>query len=153
MSLAERISPESLLSLFRDRRSIRRYRPDPVPDEMVQEILEAGRWAPSAGNLQPWTFIVIRDRLMREQIAVYADYAGSHRTHVAEASLLIVLCGIVAEEPEPPPRKLLDEIVCYKVYGRQPGDGDVIPGIPEAVPPGPGERLLNWLRRILGPPL
>ena len=39
MSAAARISPESLLSLFRDRRSIRRYRPDPVPDEMVQEIL------------------------------------------------------------------------------------------------------------------
>jgi len=216
MSSNARIAPQSLLSLFRERRSVRRYRPDPVSDEMVLQLLEAGRWAPSANNLQPWTFIVLRDRLMREQVAAYADHAGSHWVHVAEAPLLIVLCGIVedrvyheflngdvgmaglqmmlqakvmglgtcwvggldrkaiagllripdylevvglltvgfsAEEPEPPPRKSLDEIVCYEVYGRQPGDGDVIPGVPETVPPGPAERLLNWLRRILGPPL
>ncbi len=38
------ISPESLLALLKERRSIRRYRPDPVPDEMVEQLLEAGRW-------------------------------------------------------------------------------------------------------------
>ena len=38
------ISPESLLTLLKERRSIRRYRPDPVPDEMVEQLLEAGRW-------------------------------------------------------------------------------------------------------------
>jgi nitroreductase len=216
MSLAAHISPESLLSLFRDRRSIRRYRPDPVPDEMVQELLEAGRWAPSANNLQPWTFIVIRDREMREQIAMYADYVGSHRTHVGEAPVLIVLCGVVedrvyheflngdvglaglqmmlqakamglgtcwvgglerqaiagllrvpnyleivslltvgfpAEDPEPTPRKSLDDIVYYEVYGREADDGNVIPGVPETAPPGPTEKLLNWLRRVFGPPV
>lgn len=216
MSLTDQISSESLLSLFRERRSVRRYRPDPVPDEMVQKLLEAGRWAPSANNLQPWRFIVIRDQMMRQQVATYASYAGRRPARLDEAPLLIVMCGVTTdrlyreflngdvgmaglqimlqakamglgtcwvgglerkaiagllripsyleivsliavgfpdEEPEPTPRKSLDEIISYEVYGSQQGDGDVIPGVPEAVPPGPIERLLNWLRRILGRPL
>ena len=54
MTTIEHVSPESLLALFRERRSIRRYRADPVPEEMIESMLEAGRWAPSANNLQPW---------------------------------------------------------------------------------------------------
>jgi len=86
-------SPESVLALLKGRRSIRRYRPDPVPDEMVEQLLEAGRWAPSASNRQPWTFIVVRDEAVRRQVAQHAAYYFLRWAHVEEAPLLIVLCG------------------------------------------------------------
>lgn len=86
-------SPESLLALLKGRRSIRRYRPDPVPEEMVAQILEAGRWAPSASNRQPWSFIVVQDEKIRRQVAQHAAYFIIRWAHAGEAPLLIVLCG------------------------------------------------------------
>jgi len=89
----EQISPQSLLALLKGRRSIRRYRPDPVPDEMVEQLLEAGRWAPSASNRQPWAFIVVRDEAIRREVAQHAAYYFIRWAHVEEAPLLIALCG------------------------------------------------------------
>ncbi len=65
------LDPLQLLGLMRERRSSRTgYLEDrPVSDEQVNLLLEAGRAAPSAGNAQPWEFIVIRDRDMRHRIA------------------------------------------------------------------------------------
>jgi len=87
------IPPQSLLTLLKERRSVRRYRPDPVSDEMIRQLLEAGRWAPSASNRQPWTFIVVRDEAVRQQVAQHAAYYFIRWAHVEEAPLLIVLCG------------------------------------------------------------
>ncbi|MBC8450515.1 MAG: nitroreductase family protein, partial [Chloroflexi bacterium] len=87
------ISPEAVLDLLKSRRSIRRYRPDPVPDEMVEQLLEAGQWAPSASNRQPWAFIVVRDEAIRQQVAEHAAFYFIRWAHAAEAPLLIVLCG------------------------------------------------------------
>ena len=89
----DHIPSETMLALLKARRSIRRYRPDPVPDEMVEQLLEAGRWAPSASNRQPWAFIVIRDEAIRRQVAQHAAFYFIRWAHVAEAPLLIVLCG------------------------------------------------------------
>jgi nitroreductase len=202
----EHIPPETLLALLKGRRSIRRYRPDPVPDEMVEQLLEAGRWAPSASNRQPWAFIVVRDETIRQQVAQHAAYYFIRWAHVGEAPLLIVLCGegrnriyrpflhedvglaggqmmlqakalglgscwigaldrkaiagilkmpdrmeivglltvgFPAEDPPPPPRKPLAEIVHYDVYGNRRDDGDVRPG---RVPAGPLGILLRRLR-------
>jgi nitroreductase len=86
-------SSESSLALLRERRSIRRYRPEPVPEEMVQQLLEAGRWAPSATNRQPWAFIVVRDEAIRRRVAQHAAYYVIRWAHVEEAPLIIVLCG------------------------------------------------------------
>ena len=86
-------SPEAVLSLLKSRRSIRRYWPDLVPDEMVEQLLEAGRWAPSASNRQPWDFIVVRDEAIRRQVAQHAAFYFIRWAHAAEAPLLIVLCG------------------------------------------------------------
>jgi len=87
------VSPESLLALLKGRRSIRRYRPDPVPQEMVMQLLEAGRWAPSASNRQPWDFIVVEDEAVRRRVAQHAAYTFIRWAHVEQAPLLIVLCG------------------------------------------------------------
>ncbi|MHA1915217.1 MAG: nitroreductase family protein [Promethearchaeota archaeon] len=50
------------------RRSVRNYKDKPVPDSLVQRVLEAGRFAPSAGNCQPWKFIVITDKALIAEI-------------------------------------------------------------------------------------
>jgi nitroreductase len=86
-------SAESTLALLMSRRSIRRYRPDPVPEEMLEQILEAGRWAPSASNRQPWSFVVIRDPSIRREVAQNAAAVVIRWAHAAEAPLLIALCG------------------------------------------------------------
>jgi nitroreductase len=54
---------------IRNRRSIRRYRTDPVDEKTVQAVLEAAHWAPSWGNTQCWRFIVVRDQRTKTQIA------------------------------------------------------------------------------------
>jgi nitroreductase len=58
-----------VLQAIRDRRSIRKYVPEPVSEEQVTQILEAGRWAPSRGNSQPWKFIVLKDVQIRKELA------------------------------------------------------------------------------------
>ena len=52
---------QAVLYAIRSRRSIRQYSDDPVSDDDVRAILEAGRWAPSGLNNQPWRFGVVRD--------------------------------------------------------------------------------------------
>jgi nitroreductase len=71
------------------RRSIRKYKPDPVPDEVVKELLEAAMSAPSAGNQQPWHFIVIHDRAILDAIPTFHPYSQM----LKEAPLGIVVCG------------------------------------------------------------
>ncbi len=58
------------------RRSIRSFKDEPVPDEALERILEAARWAPSAVNRQPWHFIVIRNRETLRRIASLARYGS-----------------------------------------------------------------------------
>lgn len=59
----------NLLDLVKKRRSIRKLKPDMVPDELINKILEVARWAPSGANHQPWEFIVIKDRAVKDKIA------------------------------------------------------------------------------------
>jgi nitroreductase len=58
-----------LFEALKGRRSIRRYRTDPVDDKQIEAILETGRWAPSWANTQCWRFIVIRDANVKAQLA------------------------------------------------------------------------------------
>lgn len=59
----------ALLDLMRSRRSIRRYTARPVPPEVLEELLEAARWAPSAHNRQPWRFAVLVDAGRKQALA------------------------------------------------------------------------------------
>ena len=58
-----------VLEAIKTRRSIRRYKKTPVPREKLEKILDAGRWAPSARNSQPWKFIVLSDAQVKERVA------------------------------------------------------------------------------------
>lgn len=62
---------ESLLELVKKRRSTRRFRPEPIPDEYVDKIIEAARWAPSAANSQPWEFIVVKNGELKQKMAQF----------------------------------------------------------------------------------
>jgi nitroreductase len=59
---------DSLLKLVKSRRSIRKFKPDPIPDEYVDKIIEVARWAPSGANSQPWQFIVIKKEELRKKV-------------------------------------------------------------------------------------
>ena len=59
----------NLLDLIRTRRSIRRYTQDEVPADVVEQLLAAATWAPSAHNRQPWRFVVIADGQTRHRLA------------------------------------------------------------------------------------
>ncbi|MFQ5710219.1 MAG: nitroreductase family protein [Candidatus Geothermarchaeales archaeon] len=71
------------------RRSIRRYSPRPIPEEDLRMILEAGRLAPSAGNRQPWRFIIVRDRVRREALGRAAD----NQSFISDAGVVLVVTG------------------------------------------------------------
>jgi nitroreductase len=59
---------DGFLELLHTRRSIRRFKPDAVPDDLLEKILEAGRWAMSGANAQPWEFVVVRDPLVKAKV-------------------------------------------------------------------------------------
>jgi nitroreductase len=90
-----------IFEAIRNRRSIRRYKADPVSDKAVQEVLEAAHWAPSWGNTQCWRFIVIRDPKTKSQVAdtlykvkvedTWVDNAAADS--IEQAPVLIVVCA------------------------------------------------------------
>ncbi|MEF9426938.1 MAG: nitroreductase family protein, partial [Candidatus Mariimomonas ferrooxydans] len=69
---------DTLIEIVRKRRSIRRFKPDPVPDGDIEKILETGRWAMSGANAQPWEFIIVKDKETREKIFEFYCF---HRKH------------------------------------------------------------------------
>ena len=60
---------DDFLELLHSRRSVRRFKPDAVPQETIEKVLEAARWAMSGANAQPWEFIVVRDAQARAKLA------------------------------------------------------------------------------------
>ncbi len=62
-------SPDDLIEFLKTRRSIRRFRKEKVPMEIIEKILDVARYAPSAHNSQPWRFIVIDDRGILDELS------------------------------------------------------------------------------------
>ena len=71
------------------RRSIRSFRDEPVSEDLIETLLRAAMAAPSAGNQQPWQFVVIRDRAILDAIPT----VHPHAKMALEAPLAIVVCG------------------------------------------------------------
>jgi nitroreductase len=76
-----------ILELIRTKRAVREFSSQPVAEEIVLEILEAGRLAQSSKNYQPWHFIVVHDRETLRQLSTCGRYAG----HLAGAGFAIAL--------------------------------------------------------------
>ena len=105
------MSARELLDSMRERRSLRRFRGDAVPQACVEQILEAAIWAPSAHNRQPWRFVVISEAPTKEKLAremgdrlrqdllgdelahdiIEADVARSYQ-RITSAPVVIMLC-------------------------------------------------------------
>jgi len=75
---------EEFLKLVKTRRSIRSFKPDSIPDEYVERIVEAARWAPSGANSQPWEFIVVKDKQIKDRIV---DIVNEHSEYTRKVSL------------------------------------------------------------------
>jgi nitroreductase len=108
---------DELLKSVTKRRSVRFFKPDPIPDEYVDKIIEVARWAPSGANSQPWELVVVKKKELREKIVnlLAEDEAATtkmeltrepemrhpgparrqpgERPRFAEAPVFILLCG------------------------------------------------------------
>lgn len=78
----------SLVDVVLNRRSIRRYEKREVPKDVLDKILEAGRQAPSAGNKQPWHFIVVTSPELKEKLS-----QGKWNSFVKDSALTIIGCA------------------------------------------------------------
>jgi len=74
----------TVLDVIRERGSVRKYEDRPIPEDIMKEILEAARLAQSAGNRQPWEFVVVREKEMKKKLA------SASESFVAEATAAIV---------------------------------------------------------------
>jgi len=78
-----------VLEAIKGRRSIRAFKSNDVSPEIVKKLIEAARWAPSAGNIQPWEFIVVRKPEIKRALAE----AALDQTFIEEAPVVIVVCA------------------------------------------------------------
>ncbi len=81
--------PETIRTIL-NRRSCRAFYPEPLPEAHVQVLLEAVRWAPSAGNRQPWHVFVVLNKQVREELAD----AAYGQEFLARAPVVFVMCAI-----------------------------------------------------------
>ncbi|WP_337845409.1 nitroreductase family protein [Thermus sp.] len=79
--------PSDVRTAALERRSIRRYRPDPIPEPLLREVLELALRAPSAWNLQPWRILVVRDLALKSAL----KEAAFGQRQVEEAPVVLVL--------------------------------------------------------------
>ncbi len=109
----ETVKIRELLSLMEARRTVRGYKPDPVPDGAIEQILEAGRLAPCGANQQPWQFIVVKEPGMRKKLVeaiahgldvdrtqeefrpVGYRHLNPRKPYCSQAPVFIVVCGDV----------------------------------------------------------
>ncbi|MEM3737417.1 MAG: nitroreductase family protein [Candidatus Bathyarchaeia archaeon] len=78
-----------LFEAIQGRRSIRAFTAKDVPDDMVLKLIDAARMAPSAGNVQPWEFIVVRDNRYKDSLAT----AALGQSFISEAPVVVVVCA------------------------------------------------------------
>src|SRR6266478_5562730 len=136
MSLSEEAANAAdLFEIIRTTRSMRRLKPDAVPNELIRKILEAGVCAPSGGNMQRWRFLVIKDAGIKQTVGAYykrawdeqvapryragdpapgmsrerflrlLDAAEYLAAHIHEAPVWIVPCVEAARRPARPVRR------------------------------------------------
>lgn len=110
------IHPQDLLKFFRARRSLRRYQRRPIAEGILEQLLEAAIWAPSAHNRQPWRFVIVSEKAKKEGLAramgaklradleadglpepVIEKDVGRSFERISTAPLLILLCMTVSD--------------------------------------------------------
>ena len=115
-----------IFEVIKARRSIRKYKPDPVDDKDLEKVLEAAHWAPSWANTQCWRFIVVKDPGIKSQIADtlqkflfedgWVDNAAAKA--IVQAPVLIVVCaqeGLAGYRPDGTPATEKDDWLLFDV--------------------------------------
>lgn len=83
-----------MMDVIMRRRSIRKYEEKPVADHLVEELLRAAMAAPSAGNQQPWEFVVIRDKEIMKKVQEFHPYSSM----LNNCDVAIAVCGNLSKE-------------------------------------------------------
>ena len=78
-----------VLEAIKERKSIRAYDGKKVSDKDIERLLEAARWAPSAGNIQPWAFVIVKDMEIKQKLSD----AALNQTLIKKASVAFVVCA------------------------------------------------------------
>jgi len=99
-----------LFEAIEKRRSIRKFKPEPVAKEDLKKILEAGRLAPSGGNRQPWYFIVVKDLETKKALSL----AANNQIFIADADAVIAALGNPGTETAKLPYKLSSTRIPHK---------------------------------------
>ena len=92
----EKSTPESIISFLGSLRAVRSFRDEPVPREVVDDVLEVARLSGSASNKQPWEIVVVRERSMLDALAGVEGYAGHLRG--APLGIVLVMAGQRGEQ-------------------------------------------------------
>lgn len=79
-----------VLHIIKTRRSIRAFLSDTIPEDDLDQLIEALRWAPSAGNRQPWHFFLIHNELLKQKLV----QAAFGQNFIAQAPVVFVVCAI-----------------------------------------------------------
>ena len=90
----------NVLEAIRTRRSVRKYKPEEIPEEDLKEILTAAQLAPSAGNRQPWRFVVVRDPETKKKMGE----AARGQTWISDAGVIVAALAMPRDSPEIYPR-------------------------------------------------
>lgn len=79
---------KDVIAAILERRSVRSFKNDPIPRATVGRLIDAARWAPTAGNLEPWQFYVVYNEKKKQELAASA----LNQKFVSEAPVVIVVC-------------------------------------------------------------
>jgi nitroreductase len=91
-----------VMEAIQKRRSIRHYKSDDIPEDVLDRLLNAMRLAPSGGNRQPWKFIVVRDKATKSKVTAACSWKTGDgnlisQNWIDEAPIIIVVCGLEEE--------------------------------------------------------
>ena len=85
---------KDILDVIKSRRSVRKFKPDPIPKEFIEKLLEAARWAPSWANTQCWEFIVVKDPKIKAELAeALVPPRNPAKEAVTKAPIVLVALG------------------------------------------------------------
>jgi nitroreductase len=116
-----------LLELVKNTRSLRRFKPDPIPDEYVDNMIEIARWAPSGFNQQPWEFVVVKKPEFRKRIV---ELCNIYRSQIKEMDATREAWQKVSA---PEPLGIAGDYSSAPVYIIVFGDTRTIEGLPMGV--------------------
>ncbi|MBI2918895.1 MAG: nitroreductase family protein [Chloroflexi bacterium] len=103
---------------IRERRAVRKFKPDPVPDEYILEMLEAARLAPSGHNRQPWRFLVVTDPEEKR----FIEDSCRHQHFIGEAPVVFVCAADLSAFSKLSERLRYEEFIEYGVFDTFSGD-------------------------------